>query len=190
VHSGGTIPFIKPLSSRPVPDERRRVAVLGLGNILLSDEGAGVHGAAELARRFSFDPPVDIIDGGTLGLDLLPIFQDRERVLIIDAVDFRKPPGFVEIVYGDAITRVLNPKLSVHHIGLTDLLFAMNFSRENRPQTCLVGVQPCLIEMGLSLSGPVAGAMDLILDRCIQQLTTWSTRCFMRPAWSIASIHS
>jgi hydrogenase maturation protease len=108
MHSAGCLPFIPPLSRAHFElQERERIAVLGLGNILLSDEGLGVHAAAALARYYTFSPPIDILDGGTLGLDLLPFFQARDRILIIDAVNFGKPPGYLAAFKGAEIPRVL-----------------------------------------------------------------------------------
>ena len=98
--------------------------VIGLGNILLTDEGVGVHAVNAIREKYRFSPEVEIIDGGTLGLDLLPYFEGRDSVLLIDAVDFGKEPGYIGILDNDAIPSVLLSKISVHHVGLSDVLFA------------------------------------------------------------------
>ncbi len=153
-------------------DRRDRVVVLGLGNLLFSDEGVGVHAVAAL-RRFTFDPQIDLIDGGTMGLDLLPFFQDRDRILIIDAAHLGKQPGWVEILDGDAIRSVLNPKLSVHHVGLADLLIASQFIRERQPHVLLIGIQPESLCMSVNLSDTVAAKLDLILGTVVGKLKEW-----------------
>jgi hydrogenase maturation protease len=151
-----------------------RIVVLGLGNILLSDEGVGVHAATALKERFSFTPSIDIIDGGTMGLDLLPLFQERDRILIIDAVDFRKSPGHTGTVEGDAIAAVLNTKLSAHHIGLADLLFTAKLTRETPFELHLVGIQPDSFEVGLALTNRVQHKLDIIIEMAVRKLRDWN----------------
>lgn len=161
-------------STFPGRADRERVTVLGLGNILLSDEGVGVYAAAALSERFIFSPSVDIIDGGTMGLDLLPLFQDRDRILIIDAVDFGKDPGHIGIVEGDAIRSVLNTKLSVHHIGLADLLFTAKLTREDPLELCLIGIQPHSLETGVNMTAHISGQFDNILKIIVHKLKQWN----------------
>lgn len=159
------------------PDKKAasgRIAVLGLGNILLSDEGVGVHAVNILKERYAFPPEVAIIDGGTMGLDLLPIFQERDRILIIDAADFRKPSGYVGTVEGDAIAAVLNAKLSVHHIGLADLLFTAKLTRETPFEVHLVGIQPHSLDVGITLSDQIQSKLDMIIELTVRKLTDWN----------------
>ena len=156
------------------------VTVLGLGNILLSDEGVGVHAASLLRNRYYFSPRVEIIDGGTMGLDLLPFFQDGDRILIMDAVDFGKPPGHIEVVEGDAIPSVLKTKLSVHHIGLSDLLLATKLTRNTPLEICLLGVQPQSLEPGLELTEGIHARMELVIKQAAQKLTEWHISCNTR----------
>jgi len=75
-----------------------KTALLGIGNILLKDEGVGVHVVNAMKESYTFSPEVEIIDGGTLGLDLLPFVEGRERLLIIDAVNFGKAPGYIGVL--------------------------------------------------------------------------------------------
>jgi hydrogenase maturation protease len=116
---------------------KNKIALMGLGNILLRDEGVGVHVLNAIKERYTFFPPVELIDGGTLGLDLLPFFESHEKILIVDAVDFGRKPGYVEQIEGDDIPDVLLPKLSVHHIGLSDVLFAAKLMDTKPEKICL-----------------------------------------------------
>ncbi len=100
------------------------IAVFGIGNILLSDDGVGVHTLNRLKEEYDLPGYVELIDGGTKGLDLLPLLEDRDKVLIIDAANFNRKPGTIDAVEGDKIPAFLSTKLSVHQIGLPDLLFA------------------------------------------------------------------
>ena len=157
-----------------------RVVVLGLGNILLSDEGIGVHTVNALIKQYAFNPPVELIDGGTMGLDLLPLFQSRDRILIIDAVDFGKVPGHIGTLEGDKISSVLNPKLSSHHIGLSDVLFAAKLMRETLPEVCLVGVQPKSLDIGLDMTPEIQVKLGVLIDLVLQKLKEWNIECVLQ----------
>jgi hydrogenase maturation protease len=154
------------------------ILVLGLGNILLQDEGVGVHAVNAIKERYTFSPDVEIVDGGTLGLDLLRFFEGREKVLIIDAVDFGKEHGHVGILEDDEIPSVLQAKLSVHHIGLSDILFALKLKGTMPPKIRLIGIQPELTDvLGLEMTGPVRSRLDEIVDLAIKTLREWRITC-------------
>ena len=172
-----TAPFYeRPASPFHDRAERDRVLVLGLGNILLTDEGVGVHAVTALKKEYRFLPEIDFVDGGTMGLDLLPLFQDRDRILIIDAVDFNKPAGHIAALDCAAIPSVLNAKLSTHHIGLSDLLVASSFTRESPPGVRLVGIQPHSLAMGIGLSPEIGSRWDALLSVVISRLADWGIR--------------
>ncbi len=112
------------------------------------DEGVGVHAVRALEERYSFSEGVEFLDGGTMGLDLLPYVEGCERLLILDAVEMDAPPGTIKVVEGDAISAVLGMKLTVHQIALPDLLFAARLSGVAPSESALVGVQPETIDDG------------------------------------------
>ncbi|HXX58869.1 MAG TPA: HyaD/HybD family hydrogenase maturation endopeptidase [Thermodesulfovibrionales bacterium] len=155
-------------------------ALIGLGNILLKDEGVGVHAVNTIGERYDFSPEIEIIDGGTLGLDLLHFFEGKEKILIIDAVDFRKEPGYVGILEGDAIPSSLFSKLSVHHIGLSDLLFAAKLKDLTPSKLCLIGVQPQSLELGLEMTDTIRDKMKDVIAMTIQKLKEWNIACVSR----------
>lgn len=161
-------------SRLPSPGETNRIAVIGLGNVLFSDEGVGVATAAELSKRFTFSPAIDIVDGGTMGLDLLPFFQDRDRIVIIDAVDFGKEPGHAACLNQDEIRSVLNPKLSVHHVGLADLLLAAKLTRMQPLDLCLIGIQPGSLAVGLRMTRAIEQSVDKLVDIAVRKLESWN----------------
>jgi hydrogenase maturation protease len=120
---------------------------------------------------------VEIIDGGTMGLDLLPIFEGRDKVLIIDAVDFGREPGYVGIIENDDIPSVLNSKLSVHHIGLPDVLFAAKLMDVSPPEVCLIGIQPRSLDVGLDMTDEIKGKIETLIDAVIGKLKEWGIEC-------------
>lgn len=156
------------------------IAIIGLGNILLRDEGVGVHVINTIKQRYTFSPDVEIIDGGTMGLDLLPIFEGRDKVLIVDAVDFGKDPGYIGIIENDGIPSVLNSKLSVHHIGLSDVLFAAKLMGISPPEIYLIGIQPKSLDVGLDMTDEINGKIEMLIDAIIGKLKEWNVQCALQ----------
>ena len=154
-----------------------KILVLGLGNILLRDEGVGVHAVNTVRERCAFPPSVQVIDGGTLGLDLLHFFEDKDRVLIVDAVDFKKEPGHIGLIEDDDIPSTLFAKLSVHHIGLSDILYAAKLKGITPSKMCLIGVQPASLELGLSMTDVLQERLEAVIETILQKLKEWNVEC-------------
>jgi hydrogenase maturation protease len=91
-----------------------RTLVLGLGNILMRDEGVGVRVVERLLEDCEFPPEVEVLDGGTLGLGLLPWVEEADRLLVIDAVDMGLEPGSTARLEGDEVPAFLGVKISPH----------------------------------------------------------------------------
>jgi len=146
------------------------VLVLGLGNILLSDEGVGVKVVEELQRGYDFSDPIEIIDGGTMGMELLPYFDERSHILIIDAVKTDNKPG--TIVRIDDPPAFFSTKISPHQIGLADVLGAAAIT-DNLPRNLvLFGIEPKEISTGLDLSSEIAQNLSRLVDMVITELKT------------------
>lgn len=156
------------------------IALIGLGNILLRDEGVGVHAVNAIKQRYTFSPHVEIIDGGTMGLDLLSFFEGMDKVLIVDAVDFGEVPGHTGIIENNDIPSALDPKFSVHHIGLSDLLFAANLMDVKPAEVCLIGMQPKSLDVGLDMTDEINGKIDVLIDLSISKLKGWGVNVSCR----------
>ena len=152
---------------------KSKISIVGLGNILLRDEGVGVHTVEALRKKYDFPEEVRLLDGGTLGLDLLPLIEGMEKVLFIDAVDFQRAPGTIGVVEDEAIPSCLEPKLSLHHVGLSDLLFASSFMGTRPSEIALVGIQPETLEVGLELSKTVMDRFEKLLQAIVEKLREW-----------------
>jgi hydrogenase maturation protease len=159
---------------------KSEIALMGLGNILLRDEGVGVHVLNRIKEQYTFSPPVQLIDGGTLGFALLPFFEDCGRILIVDAVDFGKEPGHIEAMEDDHIPSVFLPKLSVHHIGLCDVLFAAKLMGIKPEKICLVGIQPGSIDVGLEMTETIKSALGDLTGLIIMKLKEWNVTCALQ----------
>lgn len=126
-----------------------------------------------LQEKYSFPDNVHFIDGGTMGLDLLPFIEGSDRLLILDAVDFNAPAGSVGVIEGNDIKAFLDTKFSVHQIGLPDMLFAAAFTGIAPPELCLVGIQPDIIETGLQMSEKLKANFQGLLDAALDRLAQW-----------------
>ena len=153
------------------------VTVLGIGNLLMGDEGVGVHLVQTLEESYTFSPAINLIDGGTTGLDLIPYFEDCKKMIIVDAVDFQKEPGHIGTLYNEEIHYRFNTKLSLHHAGLADVLSVIKLTDIPSPDMMLIGVQPQIVEMGIKLSDVISNEMEQLLNKVIEKLEEWGIEC-------------
>jgi hydrogenase maturation protease len=147
-----------------------RVVVLGIGNVLMSDEGIGVHAVDALQERFVLPDNVEVVDGGTTGMELLPDIEGAQHLIVVDAVRVGVPPATVVRMEGDEVPAFFKTKISPHQVGLCDVLAALRFSGGAPDHVVLIGVQPVSLEMAMELSPQVAAVMDQVLDLVIAEL--------------------
>ncbi len=152
------------------PADTANIVILGLGNTLLQDEGVGVHVANRLKSNYRFSPEVTIIDGGTFGLDLLPYIENKEHVILIDAVNFNQKPGYVERISKTDILTQLNTLMSVHHLGITDVLSTAKLLDKEPKNICMVGIQPKSIEAGLEMTSTMKNSVEHAINIIIEVL--------------------
>jgi hydrogenase maturation protease len=119
---------------------------------------------------------VSVIDGGTMGLDLMPYFEENERVLIIDAMDADKPPATVFTLQNDSILAQLKTKLSLHHLGLSDVLGTIKLLDMEPSEIFLLGIEPAEISTGIELSNRINNKLPAIIDIILEKLRTWGIR--------------
>lgn len=148
--------------------------VLGIGNVLLRDEGVGVHLLRELERRAGRGDVVlprdtRLVDGGTMGLDLLPRLAGARAVVVLDAVDLRLAPGAVTVLRGDALRSRAGTR-AVQRAGVGDLLAAARLADVLPAAVSLVGVQPGEIAIGLALTEVVQAALPAAVAATIVEL--------------------
>ena len=152
---------------------QEEILVLGLGNTLLRDEGLGVRTLERLGSRYRFPDQVRLMDGGTRGLDLLPYLAGTDGLLIIDAVNSGDPPGTLMRFEGQELAHTLSVKMSVHQVGMQELLAAAELSGTLPRHVVLWGMQPAKIAWGEDLSTPVASAMDRLVQAVAAELKDW-----------------
>lgn len=149
------------------------VLVLGIGNILNTDEGVGVHALRALQDRYGEPPDIFFADGGTLGLDLLPLIEDKPYLLLLDAVDAGEAPGTVIELAKDEIPLYGGYRLSQHQVTFTEVL-GLALIRGHLPEHLhLIGVQPDSLEIGVGMSEIVTAAIPDVLARAEAKLAEW-----------------
>jgi hydrogenase maturation protease len=150
------------------------ILVLGLGNALMADDAFGGQVIAELQARYTFPAEVTLLDGGTLGLDLLPHLEGVGKLLVVDALEMAAAPGAVFRLGGAEVPRAFAGKLSVHQMGVQDLLAVAELQGHLPGELVVWGVQPGSIEMALELTPPVAAALDEVVAGIVGELQRWT----------------
>jgi len=151
------------------------ILVLGLGNSLMTDDAVGVRVVEQLQQRYTFSEEVCVLDGGTLGLDLLPRLEGIDRLLIIDALEMDGEPGETYRLEGEEVPRAFANKLSVHQMGVQDLLAVAELQGHCPTELLVWGVQPGSVEMCLEMTPPVAAAVDGVVKKVVEELTAWGS---------------
>lgn len=157
-----------------------RTLLIGLGNPLMGDDGVGLAALECLRSDWELPPEVELVDGGTWGMNLLPLLEDADRVVLLDAIQAGTAPGTLVELEGDSVPRTLSHKLSPHQIDLREVL-AVAMLRGTVPRTLVaLGIEPADVEMGTSLSGPVGKAVPLLVSHVVARLESLGHVCTPR----------
>ena len=154
-----------------------KTVVLGVGNILLSDEGFGVRVAEALLQRFRFPDEVEVLDGGTLGMELMRFLEEAERLILIDAVNGNAEPGSFHALRGNSVKLYFREKVSMHELGIQEVLASLEVMGKSIDEIIVFGVQPVSLEIGLVLTQPVADRIDEAVGKVVSQLESWNITC-------------
>jgi hydrogenase maturation protease len=147
--------------------------VLGVGNLLLSDEGVGVHFVQRFEKTYHIPEEIQFLDGGTLGMDLLYYLEGAENLLIIDAVQADREPGTLIRLADDKVPAFLSMKVSPHQVGVPDMLAAATLRGTLPKHIVLWGVQPASLEVSMELSDIVSPLVDVLIEKAIEELKQW-----------------
>jgi hydrogenase maturation protease len=148
----------------------RQVLILGLGNPLMGDDGIGVR-IVEEVKGLGLPDEVTVIEGGTAGLDLIPLMEGYQRVIVVDAADLGHPPGaVVRFTPSEVQLHTADAPLSPHQIGLGEVLALAEALRLAPAELVIIGVQPSRIEAGLGLSPEVERAIPKIVEIILDEL--------------------
>lgn len=152
----------------------KRTVVLGIGNILLSDEGVGIR-ALDSIRSECGDHDVEYVDGGTLSFTLAGTLSDCDRLIVIDAANLKSEPGTVRLFRNEEMDRFVyaGGKRSVHEVGLGDLMSMAGLAGELPSERALIGIQPHKVDWGEELSEPVSAAMPNVCRHAVELIRSW-----------------
>lgn len=159
------------MASTPPP----KIMVLGIGNTLLQDEGAGIHAMRQLQMESASFAGVEFMDGGTLSFTLAGPIGDVDCLLVIDAAELGGQPGTVEVFAGSEMDRFLgsNRKCSVHEVSLLDLLAVTHLTDSLPPQRALIGIQPEVLDWGELPSAAVELALPIACAKARELIRRW-----------------
>ena len=149
--------------------------ILGIGNTLLGDEGAGVHALGRIRELLADEPGVDLLDGGTLSFTLLPTLEAYPRLIVLDSAQLEAPAGTVACFEGPAMDEFLGrPRRSVHEVGLCDLMVMARLTGRFPEHRALIGIQPQCIDWSETCSPPVAAALEEASQRAVACVRRWN----------------
>jgi hydrogenase maturation protease len=150
--------------SRPTP-----LLILGLGNVLLGDDGVGAAVIARLLEGYRVPPGVRVLDGGTLGLALLPYLQEAETVILVDAIRSNESPGSLVRLDGDQVAPAVATRLSPHQIGVADLLESARWLDQYPSRLVLLGIVPESMELTVGLSPAAARSIPDLVEQVVNE---------------------
>lgn len=147
------------------------IRIVGIGNVLMGDDGVGPYLIQMLQSRYDFPDHVELVDGGTPGLDFLPYISHARSVIVLDTVSSKGTPGEIKIYRdGEIIGSAPPPRMTPHQPGLRESLMATELTDASPEEMVLIGVVPETIEQGTNLSAPVQTAVQNVLDTVLEEL--------------------
>lgn len=148
------------------------IVVIGVGNTILSDDGVGVHAARLLESDPRVPPGVTILDGGTIGLELVRYASDASCLLLLDAMNLGQAPGTLARMIGrDLLERA--SASSAHQLGVMDLIAALLLVSRHPQDIVVLGIQPASTDWGTRLSPAVDTALERLVNAALGQLNIW-----------------
>ena len=172
------------MTSEPAPQAARKtigLLVLGLGNVLLGDDGLGAAAIARIERDYRIPPGVRFEDGGTLGLSLLGLIADSDRVILVDAVRAEAPPGTLVRLDGADVADAVWNRLSPHQVGVADLLEAARLIDCYPSAVTLLGLVPEVIDLAVVRSSAVDSGLDELVAAVVGEVLSLGYRMVREP---------
>ena len=147
-----------------------RAVVLGIGNTILTDEAFGVRCVEALERDYAVPDTVQLIDGGTSGMEMIEDLSNLDFLIVLDVLKTGAAPGTVVKIAGDDIPVFFRRKLSPHQIALPDVLASLELLDAVPKEIIVLGVEPISLELGLEMTPTVADKIPEVVARTVQEL--------------------
>ncbi len=149
----------------------KKILIIGMGNVLMQDEGVGVRAVEELENRFHIPEGVTLVDGGTTGMGLYEPIRQCQQLLVADAINTGAPYGsLVRIANGD-VPAFFQTKLSNHQLGLSDLLALLTLKGEVPEHVAIIGMVPHSLENKLGLTDAATAGLAAMVTMLVQELS-------------------
>ncbi len=146
------------------------VLVLGLGNILMQDEGVGVAVVERLQQDYRIPDDIELLDGGTSGMALLDDLRRRETLIVVDAVRTGQPAGTLVVLKGEQVPAFFLSKVSPHQLALSDVLAVLTLTGEKPLEVIVIGVEPESLKTHLGLSDIVNHQLQALITNVLNEL--------------------
>jgi hydrogenase maturation protease len=156
---------------------KRRTVVIGLGNPLMGDDGLGLVALERLQATYTVPPEVELVDGGTWGMNLLPLIEDADELILIDAIHAGVEPGTAVRLERSRLPRYLATKISPHQVDLRDVLGLAELRGTLPPNTVALGLQPESVELRNALSDRLRGRVDDLVTMVAHELARHGHPC-------------
>lgn len=150
-----------------------KIVVLGIGNVLLSDEGVGVKVVQDLESQYAFPENVELVDGGVGSFSLLPYIESAKKLLVIDAISGGKPPGTIYKFKDEEIPYQVIEKLSTHELNFSDILNLAKLRGKYPEELVIIGIEPQSLELKVGLTDTVKQNYKKLLNEVLDQLKEW-----------------
>ena len=147
-----------------------KVVVLGVGNLILADEGVGVRVVEALLRDYRMPEGVSVIDGGTSGMELLEDLSHLDLLIVVDAIAAGQAPATLVTLRGDEVPVFFRRNLSPHAIGLSDVLASLEFMEAAPREAVIIGVQPVSMELATDLTPQIAALVPTLVAQVVAEL--------------------
>ncbi len=151
-------------------NQGKKILLIGMGNVLMQDEGVGVRAVEELESRYLIPEDVTVLDGGTTGMELFEPMRNCEQLIVADGVNTGAPPGTIVRIADEEIPAFFQTKISNHQLGLSDLLALLRLKAEAPESVVIIGMVPHSLENKLGLSPEASLGLDKMVSSLIKEL--------------------
>lgn len=149
----------------------KKTIVIGIGNLILKDEGVGVHAVRKL-EAMELPPGVEVIDGGTDTMELLAVFQDFEKIIVIDALKAGGEPGTIYRITPEEVMQDYKRSLSLHEVDLLDVL-GMAKQLGGHGEVVIIGVEPKEISCSIELTPEIEAKLPHVMDAVFSEINVF-----------------
>ncbi len=154
----------------------KNILIIGMGNVLMQDEGVGVRAVEELENRYVIPEGVTVVDGGTTGMGLFESIRQCDQLIVADAINTGVPYGSLMRIANGDIPAFFQTKLSNHQLGLSDLLALLTLKGEVPEHVAIIGMVPHSLENRLGLTPEATAGLAAMLEMLVAELADLGVR--------------